>query len=429
MSSLALVGRTLDTVRRWSRLLSGAYAATRRPAERRPAFERLETRDLPSALSMVDAAPRPSAPSGVSGRRIDGDSRNVAPRAAVTSYLGFAFGPYVGQWRRVGQQQQPPPFNGYGSGNWSVQNQINLVGSRAGAIATYSAGYAGYYKPTTPWNQVDSAWMVGGAAANFNKRQGQLALTVSQGIFQQVQNGGIVNPLMNAEINGALQIARTANAVYPRTVQRLVFTNEYVTNAATTTQVDQLILKNKAAAQALGLKVGVRSNTFGQLTNSKSPYLAQLQKLVKDVDFIMLNIYPSTQTKGAAAAVAEVANQYTTIRAAALKLNPKIEVLIGETGWASQGISFNDLTGKTNTVANAQAYFTAIQKWANANKVQTFYFEAIDEPWKSNLNQTGGDPWTGPNGAEGHYGVWSYNASTASGQLVAKFPVTALRRG
>jgi exo-beta-1,3-glucanase (GH17 family) len=109
-----------------------------------------------------------------------------------------------------------------------------------------------------------------------------------------------------------------------------------------------------------------------------------------------------------------------------LKLNPNVQVLMGETGWPSQGISFNDLTGKTNTVANEKAYLAAFTTWANTNKVESYPFEAIDEPWKSNQNQplNAPEPWKGPNGAEGHYGVWTYNASNDSGKFVAKWKLT-----
>lgn len=57
--------------------------------------------------------------------------------------------------------------------------------------------------------------------------------------------------------------------------------------------------------------------------------------------------------------------------------------MIGETGWPSAGISFNN---SVNNAANAQAYFEAIKQWAVQRAVMTYYFEAIDETWKSNRN-------------------------------------------
>ncbi len=81
--------------------------------------------------------------------------------------------------------------------------------------------------------------MVGGAAAAYNQSQNALKLTVNQGIYQQLlpnsENFNI--PLMTAEVNGAFSIAKAANAVYPGTVTRLIFTNEFVTDATTTNEV------------------------------------------------------------------------------------------------------------------------------------------------------------------------------------------------
>jgi exo-beta-1,3-glucanase (GH17 family) len=357
-------------------------------------------------------------------------------RLASASYLEAAFQPYVGQWTGAPPNASLPPYNSYGTGNDSVANQVALAATQFPELATYSAGYAGYYPPTTPYNQVDSTWMVGGAAASYNKSQGALDLTISQGIYQQLDANQINfnMPLMDAEANGALSIAGAANAVYPGTVTRLIFTNEFVTDATTTNEVDDLINDSQsgassyaAQAHAMGLEVGVRSNTFGQLTNPSSPYLVPLENLVKSLDFIMLNLYPFNEsTETPAQGAVDVENQYDAIKAAARALNPNIDVLIGETGWPSQGVSFNDivngqLSSQDNTVANSQAYFTAIQTWANQNQVETNWFEAIDEPWKANQNDPNTLEPQGIDGAAGHYGLWTYNSNGPNGQFTAKF--------
>src|SRR5262249_3991031 len=162
-----------------------------------------------------------------------------------------------------------------------------------------------------------------------------------------------------------ISIAKSANSVYAGIVTRLIFTNEFVTDAATTNEVYDLINKPqgetasyKDQAHSLNLEVGVRSNTFGQLTKSDSPYLVPLQNLGKSLDFIMLNLSPTNEaTETPQEGAADVASQYEKIRAAARALNPNIDVLIGETGWPSQGVSFNDLvngqrSSQDNTVAN-----------------------------------------------------------------------------
>src|SRR5262249_40141789 len=158
-------------------------------------------------------------------------------------YLGAAFGPYVGQWIGTPPSASPPLYNSYGTGNDSVAKQISLVAPQFASLATYSAGYGSYYSPSKPYNQVDSAWMVGGAAAAYSQSQGALKVTVSQGIFQQLQDRSKTFnlPLMDAEANGAISIAKSANSVYAGTVTRLIFTNEFVTDAATTNEVYDLI--------------------------------------------------------------------------------------------------------------------------------------------------------------------------------------------
>lgn len=362
--------------------------------------------------------------SGVHITSTDGFGQSVSTthtilRDSTAGYLGVGFEPYVKQW----SGGSTPPWNSYGTGNASVGNQIRLVAPHFGFVSTYATGYAGYYPVGTPWNEVDSNWMVASEAAKYNKANNDLKLTVNQGIYQQTDAAGNIAPdRMSIEIQNAFSIAQNANATYSGTVKRLVFTNEYVTSASTTSAVNQLITANKAAAHDQGIEVGVRSQTFGQLTNPNSPYLAEMQALVKNVDFIMLNIYPSDATKGIPTAIAELDAQYTAIKNAAVALNSKIEVLIGETGWPSQGQSFNDTSGVSSTVANEKAYFDAVKAWANSKQVETSLFEAIDEPWKSNQNPGPDTPvWQGPNGAEGHFGIWTYTTADDNGNFVAKW--------
>ena len=68
---------------------------------------------------------------------------------------------------------------------------------------------------------------------------------------------------MDAEANGAISIAKAANAVYAGTVTRLIFTNEFVTDATTTNEVYDLINQPQGAtpsykdqAHSLGLRGG-----------------------------------------------------------------------------------------------------------------------------------------------------------------------------
>lgn len=373
-------------------------------------------------------------------------------RAALTNYLGAAFQPYVKQWTGQPPNASVPLFNSYASGKASVTNQVNLIGPSFPTLATYGSGYNTYYPVNQPVDMLDSNCLIAGAAASYNQAHataGNPVLTVSQGIQALPQDGNLNNVYQTTEINDAFTEAQNANALFAGTVNRLIFTNEYITNAPTTNDVDGLIKTYIGQAHQMGLTVGVRSNAFGLLTNpnpTDPAFKAAMQQLVKDVDFIMLNLYPTNEyTQTIQQAASDVESQYANIKSAALALNSKLDVIISETGWPKEGIGFNDFAqenGETcylsqdNTVANAQAYYNAIKSWANQQQVQTLWFEAIDEPWKSNQKQPPGDactvpngpsgqmitnfqnPWQGPMGGEGYYGVWTYNSSGDNGQFV-----------
>jgi exo-beta-1,3-glucanase (GH17 family) len=263
-------------------------------------------------------------------------------------------------------------------------------------------------------------------AAAINKEAHALKLTVSQGIFQQANAAD-----WRSEIKTAIEVTKMANETYPGTVNRLIFSNEYVNTPARTDEVIAFI--NEYRSQIPGVQAGVRLNNLGDLSGEHGEELkSALTKLVKTVDFVMVNIYPSEAdvAKGPAAAAEDVGSNYDGQKALALAVNPNVRVIIGETGWPSQGISFNDKSGRSSTVANEQAYYDAFTKWANTNKVRSYYFEAIDEPWKSNKNVSPDTPdrpdvapWQRSNGAEGHFGLYTYDSNTDTGKIVPKFPI------
>ncbi len=111
--------------------------------------------------------------------------------------------------------------------------------------------------------------------------------------------------------------------------------------------------------------------------------------LVQAVDVIFVNYYPYWEGFSISAAVGVIHAQHQRLLAAA-KGKP---VIVSETGWPSAG------KGRGNAVPsleNAALYFLTFISWARANKVNYFYFEAFDEPWKA--------AYEGPEGA--HWGIW-----------------------
>ncbi|MEG4055284.1 MULTISPECIES: glycosyl hydrolase family 17 protein [unclassified Microcoleus] len=306
----------------------------------------------------------------------------------MSEFLGVAFSPYVGPANQL--------WNSYSQQD--IVRMLEIIEPYFNKISTYSMGYDGY-PPTTPWNQVNSNCHIVGAAAQLNQLRGKIAFEVSQGIYQQTnQQQQIDMALQQAEIDAAFAAASLANTSYPNTVTSFVFTNEYVTDAEKANAVNQMIVANKEKAHNLGIKVGVRSNTFGEIANPNSAYYNELKGLIQNCDFIQCNLYPASESVTPQDGVNAVGQAFYQIKTAVSDVNPPCEMMIGETGWPSEGISFNNTN---NNVANLLAYYEAIDKWAFENRVTTYFFEAFDEPWKSNHNSQ--------YSAEGHYGIWYLN--------------------
>lgn len=97
----------------------------------------------------------------------------------MSQFLGVAFQPYVGRWTGTPPDATTPQWNSYSQQD--IVSMLEVIASKFTKISTYGMGYAGYYLPTTPWDQVDSNCRVGGAAAQLNKVRGQIAIEVAQG--------------------------------------------------------------------------------------------------------------------------------------------------------------------------------------------------------------------------------------------------------
>src|SRR5262249_22931220 len=69
-------------------------------------------------------------------------------------------------------------------------------------------------------------------------------------------------------------------------------------------------------------------------------------------------------------------------------------IAVGETGWATAGTNPTNVPGTPST-ANALRYFNDYVAQVTAS---TFFFEAVDEPWKAN-------PQTDPQSVEPHFAV------------------------
>ncbi|CAG2163011.1 unnamed protein product [Oppiella nova] len=279
-------------------------------------------------------------------------------------YVGVAYSPYTKHW--VGQTL--PYWNSYTLED--IVDMLNVVNSRFRSIATYGMGVAGY-NVHNKWDQTDSNCLVSRAAATINHNKNQMALQVWQGINQNEDQ-----TLQQTEINNAFSAAQDANGIYGNTVKGLIFTNEYFTSEATGNRILNMITSNKNRAHQMNVKVGTRIHVCGLIQGSGAMHDI-LANIVRESDFIMCNVYPDNNVvkAGTQQSVDAVGNAFLSYRQKFKEINANIEVMIGETGWPSQGISFN---ASPNNVKNLRDYWTQMGDWADRNKVLVHMFEAID---------------------------------------------------
>ena len=124
------------------------------------------------------------------------------------------------------------------------------------------------------------------------------------------------------------------------------------------------------------------------------------QAVLDEVDVFMVNIYPFPDGIHIDNAVANLNTVYWKVVADANEAGPNKPVIIGETGWPSEGE--REKEAKPSPL-NAARYFYGVQCWAARNDVNVFYFAAYDEKWKAQVEYA-------PEYAA-HWGIWESNGT------------------
>ncbi|KAL3660702.1 hypothetical protein V7S43_014105 [Phytophthora oleae] len=121
-------------------------------------------------------------------------------------------------------------------------------------------------------------------------------------------------------------------------------------------------------------------------------YLAH-PELTDAVDFVQANGFPFWERIAVDNAVAYFESRMEPLFQQALARDKK--VVIGETGWASDGAS---LKASEASPVNAAHYFYDFFQMAKQNNLEFYYFEGFDEPWKiGTTNDT----------VEGYFGLFN----------------------
>ena len=251
------------------------------------------------------------------------------------------------------------------------------------------------------------------------------------------------------EIETAMQLA----SEYPDIVKVIAVGNE----AMVTWQVHFVpahtilkyvkVLKEARVDGRIPAKTLITSSENWAALGGEEGYRSEdLAELMRQMDFVSLHTYafhdtfynhglqwgplpeeaelpPAEQAaKSVERAIAEQKIQYKAVKDYLKSIGVDKQIHIGETGWASLD---NSHYGPDGTHAayeyTSKVFYDAAMKWTRGNNLTCFYFEAFDEPWKSE----------GTAGSEGHFGLFTVDgeAKYAIWDLVDAGAFEGLSRG
>jgi len=253
-----------------------------------------------------------------------------------------------------------------------------------------------------------------------------------------------------AEIAHAVELAKE----YPEIIKVIAIGNEAMVKWATAYYVNpSIILKwvnhlqdlKKKGELSKDLWITSSDNFASWGGGDKEYHTADLNLLIKAVDYISMHTYPMHDTHynpvfwgvsesefqfskeqqldlAMQRAVDYAKSQYNAVRKYMQSLGIEKPIHIGETGWATYS---NELYGSKDSKAvdeyKAGLFYHKMRDWTDKEGISCFYFEAFDEPWKDAGN---------PNGSENHFGLLTVdgNAKYAVWDLVDKGVFKKLKR-
>jgi exo-beta-1,3-glucanase (GH17 family) len=233
-----------------------------------------------------------------------------------------------------------------------------------------------------------------------------------------------------------LEVARAVTLVnqYPDIIKIIAVGNEAMVKWATSYYVQPGVilkwvnhLQQLKSQQKLPKDLWITSsdNFASWGGGDKSYHVADLERLVKAVDYISMHTYPMHDThynpsfwgvrsdeedlnteekitKAMERSLNYSKMQYDSVKAYVKKLGVNKPIHIGETGWASASNEFYGPNGSKATDEYKQGlYYQMMRKWTNGANISCFFFEAFDEPWKDAQN---------PGGSENHFGLFTVDA-------------------
>ena len=238
-----------------------------------------------------------------------------------------------------------------------------------------------------------------------------------------------VNHQLESDQNES-EIARAVSLAnkYPSIVKIIAVGNEAMVKWATSYYVQPSVilkwvthLQDLKKTQKLPKNLWITSSdNFASWGGGGGEYHTEdLNKLIKEVDYISMHTYPMHDThynpvfwytNEEKPNIEKVNNimlrardyavsQYDSVANYVKSLGIKKPIHIGETGWASfsNGLYGNNGSKATDEYKEA-LFYEHMREWTAKAGISCFYFEAFDEVWKDAPN---------PKGSENHFGLFT----------------------
>jgi len=224
------------------------------------------------------------------------------------------------------------------------------------------------------------------------------------------------NPANHLEVAKAIEMVNQ----YPEIIKVLAVGNEAMVHWAPYHVSPTVVLEHVEKLQAEKANNNIPQDVWITSSDNYASWAGQgdynhpdLAKLVKAVDYVSVHSYPFHDTHYASAfwLVPESEQSLSTIEqvdAAMLRAKDHLlsqvklvqdylasqgvtkQIHVGETGWSSlTNVLYGDEGSKAADEYKQKAFYNAMRSWAEEFGASLFFFQAFDEPWKGDANNSG----------------------------------------
>ena len=276
------------------------------------------------------------------------------------------------------------------------------------------------------------------AISQLKKEDSNFEMYVMLGAWIDCKNAWTeLEPIHNEESErNAIEIAEAVRLTndYPEIIKIIAVGNEAMVNWATSYYVTPNIilkwvnhLQELKKQNQLPKEVWITSSDdFASWGGGDTSYHTKdLEAIIKAVDYVSMHTYPyhnthynpdfwqsnsnenhfeDLQKVNAAMVRAQLfaQKQFENVKAYVHAISPNKPIHIGETGWASISDGHYGSHGSKASDEYKQAlYYKAMREWTNKENISCFFFEAFDEPWKDQTEESA---------SENHFGLININS-------------------